>query len=178
MVHSNDTGAKGAADLPPRPVELQEPGLAPVPPDVDPAREDEDDDERLPEAVDESEEAVSEGPLATGRNVIAEAVRHAPSSPGVYRMLNAAHDVLYVGKAKSVKKRLASYARPTGHVMRISRMIAATVAVEIISTETETEALLLEANLIKQLRPRFNVLLRDDKSFPYILLSKTRLLTL
>ncbi|HWW48882.1 MAG TPA: excinuclease ABC subunit UvrC [Xanthobacteraceae bacterium] len=171
MVHSNDTGAKGAADLPPRPVELQEPGLAPVPPDVDPAREDEDDDERLPEAVDESEEAVSEGPLATGRNVIAEAVRHAPSSPGVYRMLNAAHDVLYVGKAKSVKKRLASYARPTGHVMRISRMIAATVAVEIISTETETEALLLEANLIKQLRPRFNVLLRDDKSFPYILLT-------
>jgi len=171
MVHSNDTGAKGAADLPPRPVELQEPGLAPVPPDVDPAREDEDDDERLPEAVDESEEAVSEGPLATGRNVIAEAVRHAPSSPGVYRMLNAAHDVLYVGKAKSVKKRLASYARPTGHVMRISRMIAATVSVEIISTETETEALLLEANLIKQLRPRFNVLLRDDKSFPYILLT-------
>ena len=80
-------------------------------------------------------------------------------------------DVLYVGKAKNVRKRLSSYARPTGHVTRIARMIAATVTVEIISTETETEALLLEANLIKQLRPRFNVLLRDDKSFPYILIT-------
>jgi len=86
-------------------------------------------------------------------------------------MLNAANDVLYVGKAKSVKKRLASYARPTGNPARIARMVAATVNVEIISTETETEALLLEANLIKQLRPRFNVQLRDDKSFPYILIS-------
>jgi excinuclease ABC subunit C len=98
-------------------------------------------------------------------------VRHAPTSPGVYRMLNAANDVLYVGKAKNVRKRLASYARPTGQVMRIARMIAATAVVEIISTATETEALLLEANLIKQLRPRFNVQLRDDKSFPYILIS-------
>jgi excinuclease ABC subunit C len=86
-------------------------------------------------------------------------------------MLNAAHDVLYVGKAKNVKKRLSSYARPTGQVMRIARMIAATSVVEIISTATETEALLLEANLIKQLRPRFNVQLRDDKSFPYILIT-------
>jgi excinuclease ABC subunit C len=86
-------------------------------------------------------------------------------------MLNTANDVLYVGKAKNVRKRLASYARPTGQVMRIARMIAATVVVEIISTATETEALLLEANLIKQLRPRFNVQLRDDKSFPYILIS-------
>jgi excinuclease ABC subunit C len=86
-------------------------------------------------------------------------------------MLNAAHDVLYVGKAKNVRKRLSSYARPTGQVMRIARMIAATSAVEIISTGTETEALLLEANLIKQLRPRFNVQLRDDKSFPYILIT-------
>ena len=86
-------------------------------------------------------------------------------------MLNAAGDVLYVGKAKSVKKRLASYARPTGAAIRISRMIAATANVEIVSTATETEALLLEANLIKQLRPRFNVQLRDDKSFPYILMT-------
>ncbi|KIZ40174.1 MULTISPECIES: excinuclease ABC subunit UvrC [Rhodopseudomonas] len=144
-------------------------------PDIDTATAalaaDEDDESRLPEEIDDSAEAVAEGPLAVGRAAIAHAVRHAPTSPGVYRMLNAANDVLYVGKAKNVQKRLSSYARPTGHVMRIARMIAATVVVEIISTATETEALLLEANLIKQLRPRFNVLLRDDKSFPYILIS-------
>src|SRR5437762_11654401 len=87
-------------------------------------------------------------------------------------MLNANNDVLYVGKAKSVKKRLSSYARLSApQPARILRMIAATVAVEIVSTTTETEALLLEANLIKQLRPRFNVQLRDDKSFPYILIT-------
>ena len=87
-------------------------------------------------------------------------------------MLNAANDVLYVGKAKNVRKRLSSYARVTAvQPARILRMIAATVTVEIISTSTETEALLLEANLIKQLRPRFNVQLRDDKSFPYILIT-------
>jgi excinuclease ABC subunit C len=141
--------------------------------DIDPATEkaEDDDDSRLPDVVDDSSEPVLEGPLAVGRAAIEHAVKHAPTSPGVYRMLNAASDVLYVGKAKNVKKRLSSYARPTGHVMRIARMIAATVVVEIISTATETEALLLEANLIKQLRPRFNVLLRDDKSFPYILIS-------
>jgi excinuclease ABC subunit C len=146
--------------------------------DVDPATmsadalsSDEDDEGRLPEQIDESEEPASEGTLAAGRAAIERAVKLAPTSPGVYRMLNAANDVLYVGKAKSVKKRLSSYARPTGHPARIARMIAATVAVEIISTATETEALLLEANLIKQLRPRFNVLLRDDKSFPYILIT-------
>jgi excinuclease ABC subunit C len=133
---------------------------------------DDEDDGGLPDAgEDDSGELIAEGPLALGRAAIEHAVRHAPTSPGVYRMLNAANDVLYVGKAKNVKKRLSSYARPTGHVMRIARMIAATVVVEIISTSTETEALLLEANLIKQLRPRFNVLLRDDKSFPYILLT-------
>ena len=99
-------------------------------------------------------------------------MRLAPTSPGVYRMLNAANDVLYVGKAKNVRKRLASYARVNApQPARILRMIAATVTVEIISTSTETEALLLEANLIKQLRPRFNVQLRDDKSFPYILIT-------
>ena len=98
-------------------------------------------------------------------------MQHAPFGAGVYRMLGAEGDVLYVGKAKSVRKRLSSYARPTGQPARIERMIAATVSVEIVSTSTETEALLLEANLIKQLRPRFNVQLRDDKSFPYILLT-------
>ena len=86
-------------------------------------------------------------------------------------MIDAAGDVLYVGKAKNIKKRVVAYARPTGHDTRIARMIAATAALEFVSTRTETEALLLEANLIKRLRPRFNVLLRDDKSFPYILIT-------
>ncbi len=141
--------------------------------DVDPASlaADEDEEARLPEQDDETAEPAAEGTLAVGRAAIERAVKLAPTSPGVYRMLNAANDVLYVGKAKSVKKRLASYARPTGQVARIARMIAATVNVEVISTATETEALLLEANLIKQLRPRFNVQLRDDKSFPYILIT-------
>ncbi|WP_438277270.1 excinuclease ABC subunit UvrC [Nitrobacter sp.] len=147
--------------------------------DVDPAtletaetvEPDEDDEARLPDLPDESVDGIEEGPLAVGRAAIERAVRHAPTSPGVYRMINAANDVLYVGKAKNVRKRLSSYARPTGQVMRIARMIAATCTVEIVSTGTETEALLLEANLIKQLRPRFNVQLRDDKSFPYILIT-------
>lgn len=141
------------------------------PPDVEPEPADDDEEAALPDETEDAAEAISEGPLAIGRAAIEHAVRHAPTSPGVYRMLNAAHDVLYVGKAKNVKKRLSSYARPTGQVMRIARMIAATSVVEIISTSTETEALLLEANLIKQLRPRFNVQLRDDKSFPYILMT-------
>ncbi|MCO5130527.1 MAG: excinuclease ABC subunit UvrC [Xanthobacteraceae bacterium] len=150
------------------------PGLDPATQDIDPAStaaDAGDDEETLPEPIDDDAEVAAAGPFATGRAAIERAVRLAPTSPGVYRMLNAGHDVLYVGKAKNVRKRLSSYARPTGHVARIARMIAATVEVEIVSTATETEALLLEANLIKQLRPRFNVLLRDDKSFPYILIT-------
>lgn len=146
-------------------------GLAP--PDLDPATAggDDEDDGRLPDILEESG-AVGEGPLASGHETIERAVRLAPTSPGVYRMLNANNDVLYVGKAKNVKKRLSNYARlSTPQPARILRMIAATVSVEIVSTTTETEALLLEANLIKQLRPRFNVQLRDDKSFPYILIT-------
>jgi excinuclease ABC subunit C len=142
--------------------------------DVDPATVavDEDDEARLPDVTDDGAETVAEGPLAIGHAAIENAVKLAPHSPGVYRMLNAARDVLYVGKAKNVRKRLSSYARASAPLpARILRMIAATVAVEIISTGTETEALLLEANLIKQLRPRFNVQLRDDKSFPYILIT-------
>ena len=134
--------------------------------DVDPetAGVEEEDEAALPETAEAEEDGpVPDVPLATGRAVIAQVVRHAPNAPGVYRMLNAANDVLYVGKAKNVRKRLASYVRPTGHVARTARMIAATARVEIVSTGTETEALLLEANLIKQLRPRFNVQLRDDK---------------
>ncbi|HET6839070.1 MAG TPA: excinuclease ABC subunit UvrC [Bradyrhizobium sp.] len=142
--------------------------------DIDPATSsaEEDEEARLPEVPEETGEPIAEGPLAIGHAAIEHAVRHAPTSPGVYRMLNAASDVLYVGKAKNVRKRLASYARVSAaQPARILRMIAATVTVEIVSTSTETEALLLEANLIKQLRPRFNVQLRDDKSFPYILIT-------
>jgi excinuclease ABC subunit C len=144
-----------------------------TPPDVDPAVAggDDEDEARLPDILEESG-AVGDGPLATGHEAIERAVRLAPTSPGVYRMLNANSDVLYVGKAKNVKKRLSNYARLSApQPARILRMIAATVTVEIVSTTTETEALLLEANLIKQLRPRFNVQLRDDKSFPYILIT-------
>src|SRR5579871_6084542 len=145
-----------------------------APPDIDPAATgpEEDDEALLPDLTEDGADAVAEGPLATGHAAIENAVKLAPTSPGVYRMLNAAGDVLYVGKAKSVKKRLSSYARVNApQPARILRMIAATATVEIISTTTETEALLLEANLIKQLRPRFNVQLRDDKSFPYILIT-------
>jgi excinuclease ABC subunit C len=143
-------------------------------PDLDPATSgaEDEDEARLPELPEDGAEPIAEGPLTLGHAAIEQAVRLAPTSPGVYRMLNTANDVLYVGKAKNVRKRLSSYARANAPLpARILRMIAATVSVEIISTPTETEALLLEANLIKQLRPRFNVQLRDDKSFPYILIS-------
>ena len=138
--------------------------------DIDPASElrEEDEDSSLPELEVESATA---GTLAAGRAAIARFAKLAPSASGVYRMIDAQGDVLYVGKAKNIRKRVTAYARPTGHDSRISRMIAATVSLEFVSTKTETEALLLEANLIKRLRPRFNVLLRDDKSFPYILIT-------
>jgi excinuclease ABC subunit C len=107
-----------------------------------------------------------------GPAVIAEIVKRLPDRPGVYRMIDRTGDVLYVGKARSLKKRVGSYARAGGHSGRIARMVAETAAMEFVSTKTETEALLLEANLIKRLRPRFNVLMRDDKSFPYILITR------
>src|SRR5262249_41237880 len=128
-----------------------------------------DEDQSLPEPEAAVEGAASS--LLAGRAVIERYAKLAPSSPGVYRMIDANGDVLYVGKAKSIKKRIVSYARPTGYDTRIERMVAATASLEFVSTATETEALLLEANLIKRLRPRFNVLLRDDKSFPYILIT-------
>ena len=136
----------------------------------DPAQPGEDEELSLPEMEDDLslDEVAVKG---AGRDVIARYAKLAPSAPGVYRMISASGDVLYVGKAKNIKKRISSYARPTGHVTRIARMIAVTATIEFVSTATETEALLLEANLIKRLRPRFNVLLRDDKSFPYIVLS-------
>lgn len=108
----------------------------------------------------------------TGHEVIQEYLRTLDGSPGVYRMLNAASEVLYVGKARNLKARVSNYARPTGHSARIARMIFETTSMMFLTTRTELEALLLEQNLIKQLKPRYNVLLRDDKSFPNILISR------
>ncbi|MEL6201497.1 MAG: excinuclease ABC subunit UvrC [Pseudomonadota bacterium] len=120
-----------------------------------------------------SDDSVAEdGERLTGAELIADKVKRLPNKPGVYRMLNDDGDVLYVGKAKSLKNRVSSYARGIGHNNRIGRMIRLTKAMEFVTTQSETEALLLEANLIKRLRPRFNVLLRDDKSFPYIILTQ------
>jgi excinuclease ABC subunit C len=111
------------------------------------------------------------GSVKRGTEIIQHFWRTLPNAPGVYRMLDGKGDVLYVGKARSLKARVGSYARGQGHSNRIARMIAETSAMEFVTTATEMEALLLEANLIKQLRPRYNVLLRDDKSLPYILLT-------
>jgi excinuclease ABC subunit C len=145
--------------------------MSPTKKDIDPVTElvEEDEDQSLPEPDAAVKNAAAS--LPAGRAVIERSAKLAPSSPGVYRMIDANGDVLYVGKAKNIRKRIIAYARPTGYDTRIERMIAATASLEFVSTATETEALLLEANLIKRLRPRFNVLLRDDKSFPYILIT-------
>jgi excinuclease ABC subunit C len=108
----------------------------------------------------------------TGAALIGRYAKTAPAGPGVYRMLDAEGQVLYIGKARHLKKRVLSYARGTGHNNRIARMIADTANMEFITTNSEMEALLLEANLIKRLKPRFNVVLRDDKSFPFILIAR------
>jgi len=113
-----------------------------------------------------------DGPsLARGVAVIAETLRTLPGAPGVYRMNDADGAALYVGKARNLKRRVVAYTRPDRMPVRLQRMIAATASMEIVRTHTEVEALLLESNLIKRLAPRYNVLLRDDKSFPYILLT-------
>jgi excinuclease ABC subunit C len=106
-----------------------------------------------------------------GADLIQAFVKLLPNSPGVYRMFNEAGDVLYVGKARSLKKRVGNYAQGRVHSNRLAKMVRETAHMEFVTTRTEIEALLLEANLIKRLRPRFNVLLRDDKSFPYILVT-------
>jgi excinuclease ABC subunit C len=108
------------------------------------------------------------GGLGQGLEVIRDRVKTLPAGPGVYRMINARGDVLYVGKARDLKKRVSSYTQIYRLDMRLQRMVAETATMEFVATHTEVEALLLEANLIKRYLPRYNVLLRDDKSFPYI----------
>ncbi|MEZ5829764.1 MAG: excinuclease ABC subunit UvrC [Dongiaceae bacterium] len=125
------------------------------------------------EAIDDQPEPVEtssgkSGGLGHGLDVIREQVKTLPSGPGVYRMINARGDVLYVGKARDLKKRVSSYTQVYRLDMRLQRMVSETAAMEFVATHTEVEALLLEANLIKRYLPRYNVLLRDDKSFPYI----------
>jgi len=122
-----------------------------------------------PEVLQPAADAAAGG---RGLEIIARYLKVLPSSPGVYRMLDAEGNVIYVGKARSLKARVSNYARLGGHTNRIARMIASTAGMEFVSVPTEAEALLLEANLIKRFRPRFNVLMRDDKSFPYILIAR------
>ncbi|MEX0694268.1 MAG: excinuclease ABC subunit UvrC [Rhodospirillales bacterium] len=123
-----------------------------------------------PENNDETD-PVADAPQDRGADVIRSRLPGLPTSPGVYRMLNEAGDVLYVGKAKNIRKRVTSYASPERQSIRIRRMIALTVDLEIVKTETEAQALLLESDLIKRYAPRYNILLRDDKSFPMILIT-------
>ncbi|WP_305971253.1 MULTISPECIES: excinuclease ABC subunit UvrC [unclassified Mameliella] len=118
-----------------------------------------------------SEQNGEQDRVPKGREIIHGYLKTLDSSPGVYRMLDEQSRVLYVGKARNLKARVSSYARPTGHSRRIARMISETTSMMFLTTRTETEALLLEQNLIKQLKPKFNVLLRDDKSFPNILVT-------
>ncbi|MDE3081427.1 MAG: excinuclease ABC subunit UvrC [Paracoccaceae bacterium] len=125
----------------------------------------------MTETLPPSASADAPAPL-TGHALIQSYLKTLDGSPGVYRMLNAANEVLYVGKARNLRARVSNYARPSGHSGRIARMIHETASMMFLTVRTETEALLLEQNLIKQLKPRYNVLLRDDKSFPNILISR------
>ena len=110
--------------------------------------------------------------LQRGVEVISAQLKNLPSGPGVYRMLNDKGDPLYVGKARSLRKRVGTYTQIDRLANRLQRMVAETTTLEVIATHTEVEALLLESNLIKRLAPRYNVQLRDDKSFPYILIAR------
>ena len=132
---------------------------------------DEGEGEGVPEIEETPEVEATPQKLATGMAVIRAFWETLPGSPGVYRMLNPDGEVLYVGKARNLKARVSAYARGDAPNNRIARMIAETAEMEFVTTTTETEALLLETNLIKQLKPRYNVLMRDDKSFPFILIT-------
>jgi excinuclease ABC subunit C len=127
----------------------------------------------MTQAGDTDGQSSLEGPglLAKGAEVIASYLVRLPHAPGVYRMIGADGAVLYVGKAASLKKRVQAYTKPFDQPQRIARMIAQTVSMEFVQTGSEVEALLLEANLIKRLKPRYNILLRDDKTFPHILIT-------
>lgn len=120
-----------------------------------------------------NEDARDPATAPIGPEVIAAHLKTLPAAPGVYRMIDRDGEVIYVGKARSLKARVSNYARLGGHSNRIARMISRTASMEFVRVNTEAEALLLEANLIKRFRPRFNVLMRDDKSFPYILIADT-----
>ena len=104
----------------------------------------------------------------TGKEVIKKELALMPKLPGVYRMLNSKNEILYVGKAKNLTNRLKSYVSEKNHIIRTERMLSQTKKLEITTTSNESEALLLEANLIKKYKPKYNILLRDDKSFPFI----------
>ena len=125
-----------------------------------------------PDAPSVDRVVVGTPPRLAGAELIADEARRLPDTPGVYRMLGEAGEVLYVGKARSLKKRVIQYAQGRFHTNRIAHMVHLTRSMVFVTTGTETEALLLEINLIKSLKPRFNVLMRDDKSFPYILLTR------
>ena len=141
--------------------------------DIDPTTKlDETEEASAPLELELDDAAVEPGTLAHGAAVIKAFWKHSPLGPGVYRMLGADGEVLYVGKARSIRKRILAYTTPERQSTRIARMVAQTVSMVFVTTETEAEALLLEANFIKQLKPRYNVLLRDDKSFPYILITR------
>lgn len=145
---------------------------APTTPGMDDAEEELlDEASSVPAAAMDWDELVGDHQGLKGPELIQALVKRLPNSPGVYRMIDANGDVLYVGKARSLKKRVTSYAQGRYHTNRIGRMVRETCGMAFVVTRTEMEALLLEANLIKRLRPRFNVLMRDDKSFPYILIT-------
>ena len=127
--------------------------------------------DRSPDSADVDASQDHDSPPLVGVEVIRAELATLPGRPGVYRMLDAKRTVLYVGKARNLRKRVASYAREEPHSIRIRQMIARTTTLEITTTHTEVEALLLESNLIKRLKPRYNIVLRDDKSFPYILIT-------
>jgi excinuclease ABC subunit C len=144
----------------------------PPEPDLDPSIVLDEPEEASPSLDLNLDEAPAEpGSLARGAEVIKSFWKHAPLGPGVYRMLGQDGEVLYVGKARSIRRRILAYATPERQSTRIARMVSQTASMVFVTTETEAEALLLEANFIKQLKPRYNVLLRDDKSFPYILIT-------
>src|SRR5690242_5522794 len=120
------------------------------------------------ETAPETPPARPAGTVARGVEVIRAVLKTLPPGPGVYRMLDPGGDALYVGKARNLKSRVANYTHPEALSNRLRRMVAETAAMEVVLTHTEVEALLLESNLIKRLMPRYNILLRDDKSFPFI----------